>query len=68
MQFIPLAEETGLIVPIGAWVPTACLQAKTWLDLGNDLVMAVNISARQFQHPGFIDLVEEILAETGLPA
>ncbi|MBI5753191.1 MAG: GGDEF domain-containing protein [Hydrogenophilales bacterium] len=69
MQFIPLAEETGLIVPIGAWVlRTACLQAKTWLDLGNDLVMAVNISARQFQHPGFIDLVEEVLAETGLPA
>lgn len=69
MQFIPLAEETGLIVPIGAWVlRTACLQAKTWLDQGNDLVMAVNISARQFQHPGFIDLVEEILAETGLPA
>ncbi len=69
MQFIPLAEETGLIIPIGAWVlRTACLQAKTWLDQGNDLVMAVNISARQFQHPGFIDLVEEILAETGLPA
>jgi len=69
MQFIPLAEETGLIVPIGAWVlRTACLQAKSWLDHGNDLVMAVNISARQFQHPGFIDLVEEILAETGLPA
>lgn len=69
MQFIPLAEETGLIVPIGAWVlRTACLQAKTWLDRGNDLIMAVNISARQFQHPGFIDLVEEILAETGLPA
>ncbi|MBT9611662.1 MAG: GGDEF domain-containing protein [Burkholderiales bacterium] len=69
MQFIPLAEETGLIVPIGAWVlRTACLQAKTWHDQGNALVMAVNISARQFQHPGFIDLVEEILAETGLPA
>lgn len=69
MQFIPLAEETGLILPIGAWVlRTACLQAKTWLDQGNDLVMAVNISARQFQHPGFIDSVEEILWETGLPA
>lgn len=69
MQFIPLAEETGLIIPIGAWVlRTACLQAKTWLDQGNDLVMAVNISARQFQHPGFIDSVEEILWETGLPA
>lgn len=69
LQFIPLAEETGLIIPIGAWVlRTACKQAKTWFDQGNHLVMAVNISARQFQHPGFIDLVEEILAETGLPA
>ena len=69
LQFIPLAEETGLIIPIGAWVlRTACQQAKTWHDQGNNLVMAVNISARQFQHPGFIDLVEEILAETGLPA
>ncbi len=69
MQFIPLAEETGLIVPIGAWVlRTACLQAKFWLSHGNPLVMAVNISARQFQHPGFIDLVEEVLRETGLPA
>ena len=69
MQFIPLAEETGLIVPIGAWVlRTACRQAKLWLSRDNPLVMAVNISARQFQHPGFIDLVEEILRETGLPA
>ena len=69
LQFIPLAEETGLIVPIGAWVlRTACRQAKTWLSQGNPLVMAVNISARQFQHPGFIDLVEDILRETGLPA
>jgi len=69
MQFIPLAEETGLIVPIGAWVlRTACRQAQFWLSNGNPLVMAVNISARQFQHPGFIDLVEEVLRETGLPA
>jgi len=69
LHFIPLAEESGLIIPIGAWVlRTACRQAKTWHDQGNRLIMAVNISARQFQHPGFIDLVEEILAETGLPA
>jgi diguanylate cyclase (GGDEF)-like protein len=69
MQFIPLAEETGLIIPMGAWVlRTACLQAMHWRDHGHPLVMAVNISARQFQHPGFIDLVEEVLRETGLPA
>lgn len=68
MEFIPLAEETGLIIPIGAWVlRCACTQAKIWLDQGQGLVMAVNISARQFQHPGFIDSVEEILFETGLP-
>ena len=68
LSFIPLAEETGLIIPIGAWVlRTACAQAKVWHNQGHALVIAVNISARQFQHPGFIDLVEEILAETGLP-
>jgi EAL domain-containing protein (putative c-di-GMP-specific phosphodiesterase class I) len=68
MQFIPLAEETGLIIPMGAWVlRTACLQAMHWRNHDHPLVMAVNISARQFQHPGFIDMVEEVLRETGLP-
>lgn len=68
-HFIPIAEETGLIIPIGAWVlRTACRQARAWLDQGNDLLMAVNISGRQFQHPGFIAMVEEVLQETGLPA
>ncbi len=67
-EFIPLAEESGLIIPIGAWVlRTACLQAKAWEDAGlGKLIMAVNISARQFQHPEFIALVAAVLHETGL--
>lgn len=67
-EFIPLAEESGLIIPIGAWVlRTACRQAKAWHDTGfTKLTMAVNISARQFQHPDFIELVGKILEETGI--
>ncbi len=67
-DFIPLAEETGLIIPIGEWVlRTACLQAKKIHRQGYaGFIMAVNISAKQFQHPGFIKLVADILQETGL--
>lgn len=69
VDFIPLAEETGLIIPIGEWVlRTACYQAKAIHQQGYpDFIMAVNISARQFQHPGFIQLVAQILKETDLP-
>jgi len=68
-EFIPMAEASGLIIPIGAWVlRTACRQLKTWLDHGHDLVMAVNISARQFQQHGFVAQVEQILHDTELPA
>ena len=68
VDFIPLAEETGLIIPIGEWVlRTACYQAKAIHQQGYpDFIMAVNISARQFQHPGFIQLVAQILNETDL--
>jgi diguanylate cyclase (GGDEF)-like protein len=67
-EFIPLAEETGLIVSIGEWVlREACRQAKTWRDQGIPLSrMAVNVSAIQFLHKGFSALVKTILAETGL--
>lgn len=66
--FIPIAEETGLIVPIGKWVlRTACIQSKVWQEQGySPLRMAVNISARQFQEPWFVFLVAEILQETAL--
>lgn len=67
-EFIPLAEETGLIVGIGEWVlRSACRQAKSWLDQGIPLSrMAVNVSAIQFLHKGFSSLVATILTETGL--
>lgn len=66
-RFIPVAEETGLILPLGEWVlRTACAQAVAWRKAGMPpLRMAVNISARQFARPDFIDMVESILAETG---
>ena len=67
-EFIPLAEETGLIVGIGEWVlREACQKAKIWRDQGIPLRrMAVNVSAIQFLHKGFSSLVTTILAETGL--
>lgn len=69
-RFIPLAEETGLIVPLGEWVlRQACSQARSWLDAGMPpLLMAVNLSARQLQQPDIVARVATILAETGLPA
>ncbi len=68
LEFIPLAEETGLIIPIGEWVlRTACRQAKAWQVAGMGLErMAVNISVLQFVQPGFPGLVAQILEETGL--
>jgi EAL domain-containing protein (putative c-di-GMP-specific phosphodiesterase class I) len=61
LDFISIAEDTGLIVPIGAWVlETACRQLAAWkreLPLGRDLRMAVNLSARQLREPGLVDTV-----------
>jgi len=67
-SFIPIAEETGLIIPIGEWVlRTACTQNKQWQNQGfPPLRMAVNISARQFREPSFVKLVKGILQETEL--
>jgi diguanylate cyclase (GGDEF)-like protein/PAS domain S-box-containing protein len=69
VQFIPIAEETGLIVPIGAWVmKTACQQAQAWrTELGRDLAVAVNLSARQFRRADVLATVQTTLTETGLP-
>jgi diguanylate cyclase (GGDEF)-like protein/PAS domain S-box-containing protein len=68
-RFIGVAEETGLIVPIGAWVlRSACAQAKAWHQAGfNKLRVAVNLSARQFASPELISEIETVLADTGLP-
>lgn len=67
-KFIPLAEETGLIVPLDQWVlQTACIQNKAWQDAGLPSIrMSVNLSARQFQQPALIGIVAETLEETGL--
>jgi len=67
-QFIPLAEETGLIVPIGEWVlKTACLHNGGWLDQGLPrLTVAVNLSARQFAHESLLEDVARTLRDTQL--
>ena len=71
LAFVPLAEETGLIVPIGRWVlQTACAQARAWQRVqvdGPPTVMSVNLSARQFSQAGLVDEVAALLATTGLP-
>jgi len=70
VQFISLAEETGLIVPIGEWAfMTACREGKALQDeLGMDLTVSVNLSPRQFQQKNLVHVVEASLAKSGLPA
>ena len=70
MQFIPVAEETGLIVPIGRWVlATACRQNMAWQELGLPrLIVAVNLTARQFADDRLLADLAEILAATGMDA
>ena len=69
-QFIPLAEETGLIVPIGEWAfMTACREGKALQDeLGADLTVSVNLSPRQFQQRNLVQVIENSLAASGLAA
>lgn len=68
-EFIPLAEESGLILPLGEWVlKAACTQTKQWLDLGFNLSVAVNLSTRQFQDPDLLGKVTAALVDCGLPA
>jgi diguanylate cyclase (GGDEF)-like protein len=68
-RFIPVLEETGLIIEVGAWViRQACIEAMHWRKtLGCHLAVAVNLSRRQFDDPRFVDRVRHALLETGLP-
>ncbi|HKG50107.1 MAG TPA: EAL domain-containing protein [Actinomycetales bacterium] len=68
LEFIPFAEDTGQIVPLGHWVlREACRQGREWHDQGNGwLSMSVNLSPRQLQDPRLVDNVREILEETGM--
>jgi diguanylate cyclase (GGDEF)-like protein/PAS domain S-box-containing protein len=66
-QFIPVAEDTGLIVSIGTWaLREACLQARTWQREGLPMSISVNVSPLQFQYAGFYERLDSILNETGL--
>jgi diguanylate cyclase (GGDEF)-like protein/PAS domain S-box-containing protein len=70
-RFIPVAEDSGLIIPIGAWViEEACRQLRDWQQVGRTGpygTVDVNLSARQIDHPEIVETVERILATTGLP-
>lgn len=68
-EFIPLAEETGLILPLGGWVlRAACAQARKWQDAGYPPVrVSVNLSPRQFQQHDLVEMVRDALADAGLP-
>lgn len=70
MEFIPLAEETGLISKIGEWVlREACTQKRAWQDAGyQDFIMKVNFSARQFHNQNIPELIEKVMHQTGVTA
>lgn len=70
VKFITIAEETGLIIPIGQWIlRTACRQMKEWQTRGlPPLRISVNLSIRQFYQQNLVDTIKEILEDTGLPA
>jgi diguanylate cyclase (GGDEF)-like protein len=69
-EFIPLAEETGLILPIGEWIlKEACICNRGWLNAGYDeLLMKVNFSACQFHQQDMLEVIKKVLRETGMPA
>ncbi|MGD9584154.1 MAG: EAL domain-containing protein [Lysobacterales bacterium] len=69
-RFIPLAEDNGMILPLGAWVlRQACQWLRHWRELGfTEFVVGVNVAAAQLQRPDFVAQVEALLAETGVPA
>lgn len=69
VDFIPIAESTGLIIPLGHWILNeACIQAKSWHNAGYPLQIAVNLSAIQFSHPKLLQWVNSALRQSNLPA
>ncbi len=67
-DFVPLAEENGLVVPIGDWVlRTACRQAAKWRRAGKQITVSVNVSPVQLGRPGFAARVAEVIGEAGVP-
>ncbi len=68
-RFIPLAEETGLVIPMGWWVlQQACRDTVRWREIVPNLKVAVNLAGPQLKQPDILDMVESILDDTGLPA
>lgn len=68
-SFIPLAERTGLIVPLGRWVlQEACRQVRRWAEAGIDLGVSVNLSVAQFQEHGLVDDIAAVVTSAGIPA
>lgn len=68
MEFLPVAEETGLVLPLGDWVlRTACRQAARWREQGSPLCVSVNLSARQLQEAELVEKVRAALHDAGLP-
>lgn len=69
VTFIALAEETRLILALGEWtLRTACFQSKTWMEAGLPVQVGVNVSAHQFRQAGFVEIVKQALADSGLEA
>jgi len=69
-EFIPLAEQTGLIIPIGEWaLRTACARTRAWLDMGfPQLIVSVNVSSHQFREENFMRVLNSVLWDARLPA
>ncbi len=66
-KFIPLAEETNLIIPLGEWIiRQVCIQAKRWHDMGYELTSGINISGKQFNQSGIVDVIKKCIKETGV--
>ncbi|HIJ78633.1 MAG: EAL domain-containing protein [Desulfobulbaceae bacterium] len=68
-DFIPVAEDTGLVIPLGKWIlEEACRATRNWLESGYDLKVSVNLSVKQFQSPELVEMIEKALLDNDFPA